>query len=90
MQAAGEGTRQLRDVSDQPVELGQYVTALRRNVPLLLAIVVPLTVLVLAISLTLLGLPFFGLLGFVGAVAGGLWLLRSIWRSNRAGRDFDA
>jgi ubiquinone biosynthesis protein len=39
---------------------------------------------------TLLGLPSFGLLGFIGAVAGGLWLLRSIWRSNRAGRDLDA
>ncbi|MFM8899388.1 MAG: ABC1 kinase family protein [Burkholderiales bacterium] len=30
---------------------------------------------------TLLGLPAFGLLGFLGAVMGGLWLLRSIWRS---------
>jgi len=30
---------------------------------------------------TLLGLPFFGLLGFVGAVIGSLWLLVSIWRS---------
>jgi len=32
---------------------------------------------------TLLGLPAFGLLGFVGAVVGGLWLLRSVWRSHR-------
>jgi ubiquinone biosynthesis protein len=32
---------------------------------------------------TLLGLPFFGLLGFLGALAGGLWLLASISRSNR-------
>ncbi len=30
---------------------------------------------------TLLGLPAFGLLGFVGAFVGGLWLLRSMWRS---------
>jgi ubiquinone biosynthesis protein len=30
---------------------------------------------------TLLGLPFFGLLGFVGAVLGSLWLLLAIWRS---------
>lgn len=30
---------------------------------------------------TLLGLPVFGLLGFVGAVLGSLWLLYSIWRS---------
>ncbi|MGV3572286.1 MAG: ABC1 kinase family protein [Ramlibacter sp.] len=35
---------------------------------------------------SLLGLPVFGLLGFVGAVAGGLWLLLSIRRSGRAGR----
>ncbi len=32
---------------------------------------------------TLLGLPFFGLLGFVGAVSGGIWLLFSIWRSGK-------
>lgn len=31
----------------------------------------------------LLGLPFFGLVGFLGAVAGGVWLLASIVRSNR-------
>ncbi|MCW0207805.1 MAG: ubiquinone biosynthesis protein UbiB, partial [Achromobacter sp.] len=30
---------------------------------------------------TWLGLPFFGLLGFIGAVIGSLWLLLSIWRS---------
>ena len=32
---------------------------------------------------TLLGLPAFGLLGFVGAAIGALWLGRGIWRSNR-------
>ncbi len=32
---------------------------------------------------TLLGLPFFGFLGFLGAVIGGVWLLLSIWRSGR-------
>lgn len=32
---------------------------------------------------TLLGLPAFGLLGFVAAAAGGAWLLFSIWRSGR-------
>jgi ubiquinone biosynthesis protein len=36
---------------------------------------------------SLLGLPFFGLLGFLGAVVGGIWLLLSIWKSNRANRD---
>jgi ubiquinone biosynthesis protein len=30
---------------------------------------------------TLLGLPFFGLLGFAGAAIGSIWLLLSIWRS---------
>ena len=32
---------------------------------------------------TLLGLPLFGLFGFVGAVIGGIWLLLSIWQSNK-------
>ena len=32
---------------------------------------------------TLFGLPAFGVLGFCGAGAGGLWLLRDIWRSSR-------
>ncbi len=32
---------------------------------------------------TLLGLPLFGLLGFVGAVVGAVWLLFSIWRSGK-------
>lgn len=32
---------------------------------------------------TLLGLPAFGFLGFVGAFIGGVWLVRSIWRSGR-------
>jgi len=36
---------------------------------------------------SLLGLPFFGLLGFLGAVVGGVWLLLSIWKSNRADRE---
>ncbi len=29
------------------------------------------------------GLPLFGLLGFIGAAIGGIWLLISIWRSGR-------
>jgi ubiquinone biosynthesis protein len=37
----------------------------------------------------LLGLPAFGLLGFIGAVAGGLWLVGSIRRGARATRDDD-
>jgi ubiquinone biosynthesis protein len=36
---------------------------------------------------TLLGLPAFGLLGFVGAVVGGLLLVRSVWRGRRSPRD---
>ncbi len=35
----------------------------------------------------LLGLPAFGLLGFIGAVAGGLWLLRSIRQGRHPGDD---
>jgi ubiquinone biosynthesis protein len=33
---------------------------------------------------TLFGLPAFGFLGFVSAVAGGLWLVRSIWHSTHS------
>jgi len=36
---------------------------------------------------SLLGLPLFGLLGFLGAAAGGVWLLLSIGKSNRADRE---
>lgn len=36
---------------------------------------------------SLLGLPFFGLLGFLGAVVGGIWLLLSIWKSSKADRE---
>jgi ubiquinone biosynthesis protein len=36
---------------------------------------------------SLLGLPVFGLLGFLGAVVGGLWLLLSIRRSGRSGAE---
>lgn len=39
---------------------------------------------------TVFGLPLFGFLGFVGAVLGGIWLLRSIQRSGRSGGDGDA
>ena len=38
---------------------------------------------------TLLGLPAFGLLGFVGAVVGGLWLLRATRRAERHRDDDD-
>jgi len=31
---------------------------------------------------TLLGLPAPGLMGFIGAAVGGMWLVRSIWRSS--------
>jgi ubiquinone biosynthesis protein len=36
---------------------------------------------------TLLGLPLFGLIGYLVAAAGGLWLLLSIWKSSRADRE---
>ncbi len=37
---------------------------------------------------TLFGMPLLGSLGFIGAVLGGLWLVRAIWRSRRE-RDID-
>lgn len=36
---------------------------------------------------TLIGLPFFGLLGFLAAMFGSVWLLLSIWKSGRADRE---
>ncbi|MFZ5524791.1 MAG: ABC1 kinase family protein [Pseudomonadota bacterium] len=36
---------------------------------------------------TLLGLPLFGLIGFLGAAAGGVWLLLSIGKSSKADRE---
>ena len=36
---------------------------------------------------TFLGLPFFGLFGFLGAVVGGVWLLLSIWESAKNDRE---
>ncbi|ACD96593.1 ABC1 kinase family protein [Trichlorobacter lovleyi] len=36
---------------------------------------------------SLIGLSFFALFGFSGAVIGGLWLLVSIWKSSRADRE---
>ncbi len=36
---------------------------------------------------SLFGLPFFGLVGFLGAMIGGVWLLLSIRRANREDRD---
>jgi ubiquinone biosynthesis protein len=36
---------------------------------------------------SLLGLPFFGILGFFGAVIGGIWLMLSIWKSSKADRE---
>lgn len=38
-------------------------------------------------TLKIFGLPFFGLAGIICASIGGLWLLLSIWRSNRADRE---
>jgi ubiquinone biosynthesis protein len=35
----------------------------------------------------LLGLPLFGFIGYLGAAVGGIWLLASIWKSNRADRE---
>jgi ubiquinone biosynthesis protein len=59
---------------------------------LALALVIAALVIASSIVMTvqggpqLLGLPAFGLIGFLGAIAGSLWLARAIWRS-RHGRD---
>ncbi len=34
-----------------------------------------------------LGLPVFGLFGYLGSAVGGVWLLLSIWKSGRADRE---
>ncbi len=34
-----------------------------------------------------LGLPLFGFIGYLGAAIGGIWLVISIWRSNRADKE---
>jgi ubiquinone biosynthesis protein len=36
---------------------------------------------------TIWGLPAFGFLGFLGAVLGGAWLVRAIWRTGRNSAD---
>jgi len=36
---------------------------------------------------TIWGLPAFGFLGFMGAVLGGAWLVRAIWRTGRNSAD---
>lgn len=36
---------------------------------------------------SLLGLPIFGILGFLGAAIGGIWLVFSIWKSSRTNRE---
>jgi len=38
---------------------------------------------------TLWGLPAFGFMGFCGAVLGGIWLVRAIWRSSHQSDDSD-
>ena len=59
--------------------------ASRVSVALVIAALVIASAIVMTVGggPTLLGLPAFGLLGFVGAAVGGLWLLRSIARGRK-------
>lgn len=95
-------SRALRSVSRGHVQVGIEVAHLKRTGDqidraasrLSIALVIAALIIGSSIVMTvgggpqLLGLPAFGLLGFVGAVMGGLWLLRAIRRADRA-RDDD-
>jgi len=91
LRAARRGRLEIRvDVTHLKRVGNQLVTAANR---LVVGIVVAALIIGSSIVMTvpggpsLLGLPFFGLLGFLGAVAGGMWLLLSIWKSSRADRE---
>jgi ubiquinone biosynthesis protein len=91
-------SRVLRTLSRGHVQVGIEIAHLRRASDQIdraanrLAISLVIAALIIGSSIvmtvgggpTLLGLPAFGLLGFMGAVAGALWLLRAIRRSEQA------
>jgi ubiquinone biosynthesis protein len=95
-------SRALRSVSRGHVQVGIEVAHLKRTGDQIdraasrLSIALVIAALIIGSSIvmtvgggpTLFGLPAFGLLGFVGAVAGGVWLLRAIRRAER-GRQED-
>jgi ubiquinone biosynthesis protein len=83
--AAGQGQLRVRvDVEHLPAFIEQVAhSANRVAMGLVIAALIVGSSIVMTVEggPTLFGLPFFGLSGFVGAVAGGAWLLVSILRS---------
>jgi ubiquinone biosynthesis protein len=83
--SAGEGRLRLRVDSEQLPAFGEQVShaANRIALGLVIAALIVGSSIVMTVDggPTLFGLPFFGLTGFLGAVAGGVWLLLSILRS---------
>ena len=96
-------SRALRNISRGHVQVGIEVAHLKRTGDQIdraanrLALSLVIAALIIGSSIvmtvgggpTLFGLPAFGLLGFVGAALGGLWLWRAIRRAERARRDDD-
>ena len=91
-------SRALRNISRGHVSVGVEIAHLKRTGDLIdraanrLSVALVIAALIIGSSIimtvgggpTLCGLPAFGLLGFLGAVAGGLWLLRAVRRAERA------
>jgi ubiquinone biosynthesis protein len=94
-------SRALRHLSRGHVSVGVEVAHLRRTGDLIdraanrLSVALVIAALIIGSSIvmtvgggpTLFGLPAFGLLGFLGAVAGAVWLLRAIRRAERSRLD---
>ena len=90
-------SRALRNISRGHVQVGIEIAHLKRAADQIdraanrLAIALVIAALIIGSSIvmtvgggpTLFGLPAFGLLGFVGAALGGLWLVRAIRRAER-------
>lgn len=85
LRSAGEGRLRLRVDSEQLPAFGDQVShaANRLSMGLVIAALIIGSSIVMTVEggPTIFGLPFFGLAGFLGAVAGGAWLLLSILRS---------
>jgi ubiquinone biosynthesis protein len=96
-------SRALRNISRGQVQVNIEVAHLKRTGDQIdraanrLALALVIAALIIGSSIvmtvgggpTLFGLPAFGLMGFVGAVLGGLWLWRAIRRAESARRDED-
>ena len=99
----GDVSRLLRRASEGRVQVGIDIAHLKRvgdqidraanrlSVSLVVAALIIGSSIVMTVGggPTLLGLPAFGLLGFAAASAGGLWLLRSMWRGGHPRDDDD-